>query len=611
MAAQRPGASQYRSVRRDTDARPPGEALFPVGRGGLIEGVMTGWSAAVLVVSIVAVTACGDGAVAPDVWPHTVLPPCTQSIAQTITLPVAGYISVDPSQDSGCVLLPTASLINSVEYLVVPQSASNSSGKSAPFQLKGGSLPAGVTAQLVGPAAAGQPVPGSVAIQFDQFLRTLAHTRNYAVPLPTPAIPGGKPPGMSFRAQAAAGPPALGDLRTFRVCNVLTCKTLSNVTARVKAVGMHIAVYVDTLAPTAGLDSAELDTLKQVFDTRLYPLDTAAFGGISDIDSNTVAIVLMTGTVNHLVTAAQCNSAGFVAGFFFSGDLDPAFRSQYNQGEIFYSIVADPNGTLSCPHTTAQVKSLMPVTFTHEFQHMINFVQHVLVRTGQAEEGWMDEGLSRYAEELGGRSYLPADQASFSQFAIGDVYDAYQYLAATGDSPLLIPQDNGTLADAGASWLFVRYLVDQLRTDTTLAASHVVTRKLVQSNVTGATGVAAQTGQAFEATLSRWAAANWVSDLPGFTAPPELEYTSWHFRTTYASLHTQDPGHFPQPYPLVPVASAGPAVNVSATLRSGSGVYVRALQAPGDSPFVLRFSGGGTKPLSRGGLPPPNLIRIP
>jgi hypothetical protein len=190
------------------------------------------------------------------------------------------------------------------------------------------------------------------------------------------------------------------------------------------------------------------------------------------------------------------------------------------------------------------------------------------------------------------------------------VYDAYLYLSATGDSPLLIPEDNGTLADAGASWLFMRYLVDQLRADTSVAASAVVTRKVVQSGLTGAANVVSQTGQAFEATLSRWAAANWVSDLPGFTAPPELKYTSWHFRTTYASLHTQDPGHFPQPYPLVPVAAAGATVNVSGTLRSGSGVYVRALQAPGDSAFVLRFSGGGTRPLSSAVVPRLNIIRI-
>ena len=33
-------------------------------------------------------------------------------------------------------------------------------------------------------------------------------------------------------------------------------------------------------------------------------------------------------------------------------DIDPEFRndSRSNKGEIFYSIVADPAGTLSCPH---------------------------------------------------------------------------------------------------------------------------------------------------------------------------------------------------------------------------------------------------------------------
>src|SRR2546426_1602345 len=49
-------------------------------------------------------------------------------------------------------------------------------------------------------------------------------------------------------------------------------------------------------------------------------------------------------------------------------------------------------------------------------------------------------------------------------------------------------------------------------------------------SLSGAVNVAAQTGHAFDTTVTRWALANWVSDLPGFTAPPELQYTSWHFR---------------------------------------------------------------------------------
>jgi len=41
---------------------------------------------------------------------------------------------------------------------------------------------------------------------------------------------------------------------------------------------------VTIAANTSTIDSADLDTLRQVFDERLYPLDTTTFGGVSDID---------------------------------------------------------------------------------------------------------------------------------------------------------------------------------------------------------------------------------------------------------------------------------------------------------------------------------------
>ncbi|PYO90802.1 MAG: hypothetical protein DMD66_01535, partial [Gemmatimonadetes bacterium] len=69
-----------------------------------------------------------------------------------------------------------------------------------------------------------------------------------------------------------------------------------------------------------------------------------------------MVLVLMTNTVNKLVTVQECNT-GFVAGFFFGADLDPAFRndSRSNKGEVFYSIVADPAGKLSCSHPATDV----------------------------------------------------------------------------------------------------------------------------------------------------------------------------------------------------------------------------------------------------------------
>jgi len=500
-----------------------------------------------------------------------------------IALAVAAYQSIDPVSDSGCVNFPAnASTIDSAEYLVLPWSAATTPIVSAPFSLVSEMPAASIAIPQMASFAGGSH--GEAAAAFDYFLRGMARSRRYPVDPRFAAAPSAGP-----LAATTAGPPTVGSVRTFKVCSNFTCSSFASVGARVQSVGLHIAIYVDTTAPSPGLATADFDSLRQVFDTRLYPIDTVAFGHVSDIDSNTVAIVLMTGVVNKLVTKSRCHSSGYIAGFFFSGDLDPIAAPQFNNGEIFYSIVADPDSTLSCAHSAQDVIHTTPVTFTHEFQHMINFVEHVRVKSANSEEGWLDEGLSKYAEEIAGRSYLAqGDTATFSRYAIGSVFDAYQYLLAPGSSPLLIPEDTGSLAEIGASWLFVRYIVDQF--------GDSLPGKLVQSNLTGAANVQGKTGQPFDQTVSRWALANYVADLAGFTAPPELQYTTWHFHRTFASLHTQDPTDFPRAYPLVPLVSAGSALNFTGTLHSGSGEYVRAVQRPGGAAFRLHFSGPGGAP---------------
>ncbi len=229
-------------------------------------------------------------------------------------------------------------------------------------------------------------------------------------------------------------------------------------------------------------------------------------------------------------------------------------------------------------------------------------VQHALVRNSDPEEGWLDEGLSKYAEELAGRSYLPGDPATFSRYAIDPVFDAYKYLSATGSYPLEIPEDNGTIGEIGASWLFTRFIVDQF--------GDSLPHRLVNTALSGAGNLVAQTGQPLDTTLTHWALANWVSDLPGFTAPPQLRYSSWHFRGTYQSLNSQDPNDFPRPFPLVPAASGGAAVSLSGVLRSGSGVYQRALQRGGAAGFALIFTGSGGAPLPPAVAPRLTIIRI-
>ena len=510
-------------------------------------------------------------------------PACKASQASQVALAVGGYTSLDPSTDAGCATFPAnASAIDSAEYLVVPQSTGGSPGGSAAFSLVDVTLTPTAPVRV---AAATQAATTPVAVQFDHFLRGLGRTR--PVPFRTASPQAGGGPA------ATVTPPTVGSLRSFVVCSNLQCSRFATVGARAQAVGAHVAIYIDTLAPAGGLDSADVDTLRQTFDARLYALATATFGAVSDLDSNGVVIALMTPVVNKLVTTAQCDTAGYIAGFFFPPDLNLGLpASQSNHGEVFYSVVADPTGTLSCAHSSTNVRRVTPSTFVHEFQHMINYAEHILIHFGPApEEGWLDEGLSKYAEELAARSYLPGDTTTFHHdLDDNNLFDASLYLRGTGSSFLLIPFDNGTLADVGASWLFVRYLVDQY------GASLPGT--LDQTTLTGAMNVASHTGQSFSTLVARWSLANWVSDLPGFTAPPELTYSSWHFRAEFDSLFIKFPTHFPPNYPLAPAAVGGAQVDVTGTLDAGSGVYVRALQGPGAGGFTLLFNGPNATALS-------------
>src|SRR3989449_7402652 len=219
--------------------------------------------------------------------PAPALPACTPALAPQVALSVGRDTTLDPAADSGCVTFAAnLSAVDSVEYLLVPQPPAGPYGESSPFLLRTTTLTA--TAPAVGQGVIASSSPRLAAVQFDGFLRHLARSgpagaaalaRSAAVPSPTTVTP------------LPAGPPSPGSLRTFTVCAKLDCSSFKAVTAQARTVGAHIAIYVDTTAPKAGLDSADLDTLKQEFDSRLYPLDTATFGGVSDIDANSVVIV--------------------------------------------------------------------------------------------------------------------------------------------------------------------------------------------------------------------------------------------------------------------------------------------------------------------------------
>jgi hypothetical protein len=519
---------------------------------------------------------------------------------QPLALAVGAYATIDPQPTGGCVVFPANASADSAEYVLVPLATTETPDLTGTFRLLGGG-PLQAAASVL--TAVAPPTAGE---RFDHLLRELERTRAYAQIV-----------GPTAEHRALPRVPArvtVGDQRVFKVLSSLTGNrvTYVNVTGVAQSVGQHIAIYVDAAAPAGGLTPQDVDALRSVFDTALYAADTTAFGRESDIDGNGMVLVLMTNVVNTLVSAAQCQQSGYVAGFFFALDIDPSSAYEVNDGEIFYTIVADSGATLSCSHPQSQVKRILPVTLVHEFQHMISYNQHALIGGGPGEVLWLNEAMSHYAEERGGRAFLPSDTATFCDLVRNDLSNVAQYLSAPGSHPLVDTAGIGGLAERGAGWLFVRYLADRFAQDTTLAGADAFTRQLEQTTLTGTANVAQQTGRSFAATARDWALANWVSDLPGFTAPDSLRYTHWAFRAAYPRLNARcTPPGAQATFPLVAAAAPGAGVLLTGGLASGSaGGYARALQGPGDPQFTLLFSDSGGAQLHQTVQPRLAVLRI-
>ncbi len=502
-------------------------------------------------------------------------------------LAVGEHVVVDAAK-TACIRLPAAGT-NGAEYIyaaLATDGTVTTDGETADFEIKGsGPAVAAVSAarRRVGPNGGTNP-----AMAFHARLR--ARERALSEQAGAARFDRG--------AVIATGPtkPNVGDQRTFEVCSTPQCDDFVSRPATAKVVGERVAIFLDDTVPSGGYDQADLDKVGQLFDTQLYPIDTTAFGPESDLDNNGVVIVLLTPRVNALTP--DCNSSGSVIlGYFFGLDLLPT-QAHSNDGEVFYGLVPDP-GNSTCDISKDFANAFLPPTFIHEFQHMISFNQHVLVRQGTAEDTWLNEGLSHFAEELGGRLIPDAEcQPLFTscenQFIQGDVSNSYSYLEAVEDNFLIEPDNSGgTLQERGANWLFVRWLADHFATTQPIGTE--LTRLLVQTDRRGSDNVQAVTKVDFSTLVGQWQLANYLDDLPGFTPGSDrLQYSSINFRTLYQALF--DTGTVDRPYPLVPdVAGAGTYTH-DGTLRAGSGWHVDIVQPPssGEVTFLLSAPGGTT-----------------
>jgi hypothetical protein len=517
-----------------------------------------------------------------------------------------GQFTIMNASDVACVRFPQAGAAGA-EYLYLAISAAgteSTTGTSTPYKLVGS--PAGVLTATEAVSSRSRPrvqasVQPTAPQRFHQRLRELEHTLARQP----------HPDAESARISASVVP-TVGDKRTFYVLKSATVSGTSiddyvQVTATVKVVGQKVVIYLDDAAPTVdGYTQSDLDQIGSLFDDELYPIDTTAFGRESDVNGDGQVLVLLTDRVTKL---AGCTGGQVVVGFFFAVDLFQNLVGS-NHAEIFYGLTPDP----ACSVDRARAVELLPGVFVHEFQHMISYNQHVLVRNGDSEDTWLNEGLSGFAEELGARLVPDArcvDNDCLTQFGIGDLTNAYDFLSHLDGSYLIGPSVPPLdLSQYGSSWLFVRYLGDHFASTQPLAND--LTQKLVQTNRTGVANVTATTGVAFDTLVAEWHLANYADDLPQFTPSSDrLTYTSWPFRALFASFNTQDPLNFPDPYPLVPDVTTDGTYDAVGSLPAGSGKHVLIRQpANGDAVDFKITSTDGTTALPASAFARVAVLRI-
>jgi len=430
----------------------------------------------------------------------------------------------------------------------------------------------------------------------DERLRTRERTMR-------PARPRGTPFPSSLRSlQTAArltGAP-LDSLRRFSVLRTLEITPAwAAVDARLRFDGSRVAIYMDTLA-AASLNDAELLSMGALYDGALAARMFSTFGNGSDIDGNGKVILLLTPTVNAMVTAAACEASGYVRGFFYGHDL-ASLESTSNRAEVFYALVPDAAGTWSCPHTKADVLANLPPTFVHELQHMISYGAHVLERGGANEEPWLNEGLSHVAEEMGARYWeeiYPAPTGrtnpaqllpdSASPYLTPNLLYSYRFLAGSSAFSLLscMPGSFCSQSERGGVWLFLRWIADQ--------KGEAVLRSLVQTALTGRRNLEAVSGEDTAALLGDFAITASADSIEGVARsriPARYRLTTRNLRLIYQRLFEAFgfAGGVSRPYPVAAVAlTAGSAR--TGTMRPGTFVTYRLATGNGTPAVQLRFA---------------------
>ena len=357
--------------------------------------------------------------------------------------------------------------------------------------------------------------------------------------------------------------PLQGSTRTFTFPAFGGVTADQTVEATLVASNARALGYLDNALTSGGenITTPDIQAMLDRFDAVTSPLVTGTFGAASDVDGDGRVLFLYTPLVDRV---------GSVAGFYSSGSLFSTDRG--GDGNIADMMFISPTRPLIA------YESLL----AHEFQHLISFNQHALLRNGKGEESWLNEALSHVTEDLvnghidGGNPDL-----------VGTFMETPGAYALTGDALL----NSGI---RGAAYLFLRSLIEDF--------GDGIPGQLVQTERTGIPNVEAITARSFQDLYRTFAARLFLSGN-GLNEASGSNYAFQYFtepETKRRSLPTPrqqrlSAGQFPVSGTVKPAALAfihltgsGPAQPVE--IQTEAGGSFRALTIPLPKDFAPRLA---------------------
>jgi hypothetical protein len=223
-----------------------------------------------------------------------------------------------------------------------------------------------------------------------------------------------------------------------------------------RSVGENVEIWVakdlaygpNNPKPADVVTQAQVDKLRDEFETNIFPVDTQFFGAPDALDGSSAALPGMLGLpadyyagsdkvillIDNIKDAGWNNPAYpfFVAGFF-----SPMHEKWINRNML----------TIDSSSWTERLETTFFGTTIHELQHLIH------ADNDKAEELWVNEGMSTFSEFLGGYGHNAGSINFFLDHPENSLVNWDEHVtAATGPE---------TVADYGQAYLFMLYLYDK------------------------------------------------------------------------------------------------------------------------------------------------------